>query len=145
MNRKLTLLLLFAIGFPLACLAQVVKTITGTVTDEKGSPLPNVTITVQGKTASVLTDAQGKFTLANIREQDVIIVSMIGYTTQSVKITTDNQYPLKLVTNNLVMDDVVVIGYGEVKRKDLTGAVGSVNMKDMEKAPVPSFEDALAG
>lgn len=145
MNRKLTLLLLFAIGFPLACLAQAVKTITGTVTDEKGSPLPRVTITIQGKTASVLTDAQGKFTLANIREQDVMIVSMIGYTTQSVKITADNQYPLKLVTNNQVMDDVVVIGYGEVKRKDLTGAVGSVNMKDMEKAPVPSFEDALAG
>ncbi|MGN7785736.1 SusC/RagA family TonB-linked outer membrane protein [Niabella sp. 22666] len=145
MNRKLTLLLLFAIGIPLACLAQAVKTITGTVTDEKGSPLPRVTITIQGKTASVLTDAQGRFTLANIREQDVMIVSMIGYTTQSVKITADNQYPLKLVTNNQVMDDVVVIGYGEVKRKDLTGAVGSVNMKDMEKAPVPSFEDALAG
>jgi TonB-linked SusC/RagA family outer membrane protein len=145
MNRKLTLLLLFAIGIPLACLAQAVKTITGTVTDEKGSPLPRVTITIQGKTASVLTDAQGRFTLANIREQDVMIVSMIGYTTQSVKITADNQYLLKLVTNNQVMDDVVVIGYGEVKRKDLTGAVGSVNMKDMEKAPVPSFEDALAG
>ncbi len=145
MNRKLMLLLLLSIGFPLACLAQAVKTITGAVTDEKGNPLPNVTITIQGKTASVLTDAQGKFTLANIREQDVMIVSMIGYTTQSVKITTDNQYPLKLVTNNQVMDDVVVIGYGEVKRKDLTGAVGSVNMKDMEKAPVPSFEDALAG
>ncbi len=70
---------------------------------------------------------------------------MIGFITKSVKITSDNDYPVQLVTANQVLDDVVVIGYGEVKRKDLTGAVGSVNMKDMEKAPVPSFEDALAG
>jgi len=144
MNRKLTLLLL-SMGLPLLCLAQAVKTITGTVTDEKGSPLQNVTITLQGKTASALTNAQGRFTLPNIRENDVMIISMIGFITKSVKITSDNDYPVQLVTANQVLDDVVVIGYGEVKRKDLTGAVGSVNMKDMEKAPVPSFEDALAG
>jgi TonB-linked SusC/RagA family outer membrane protein len=144
MNRKLTLLLL-SMGLPLLCLAQAVKTITGTVTDEKGSPLQNVTITLQGKTASALTNAQGRFTLPNIRENDVMIISMIGFITKSVKITSDNDYPVQLVMAKQVLDDVVVIGYGEVKRKDLTGAVGSVNMKDMEKAPVPSFEDALAG
>lgn len=145
MNRKLTLLLLLSAGLPLLCLAQAVKTVTGTVTDEKGGPLQNVTITLQGKTGSALTNAQGRFTLPNIREDDVMLVSMIGFITKSVKITSDNDYPVQLVTSNQVLDDVVVIGYGEVKRKDLTGAVGSVNMKDMEKAPVPSFEDALAG
>ncbi|MCD2424294.1 TonB-dependent receptor [Niabella pedocola] len=145
MKRSKILPLLFAIGLPISCLAQTVKNVTGTVTDENGTPLPKATVIIQGKSVSGITDAKGNFSLSNIRENDVMVISMVGYTTQTVPVSGENQYKIRLSQNNQVLDDVVVIGYGEVKRKDLTGSVGSVNMKDMEKAPVVSFEDALAG
>ncbi|WP_300602018.1 TonB-dependent receptor [Niabella sp.] len=145
MKRSKILPLLFAVGFPISCLAQTVKNVTGTVTDENGTPLPKATVIIQGKSVSGITDAKGNFNLSNIRENDVMVISMVGYTTQTVPVSGENQYKIRLSQNNQVLDDVVVIGYGEVKRKDLTGSVGSVNMKDMEKAPVVSFEDALAG
>ncbi|MBZ4189293.1 SusC/RagA family TonB-linked outer membrane protein [Niabella beijingensis] len=145
MKRSKILPFLFAIGFPLTCLAQTVKNVAGTVTDENGNPLQKATVIVQGKTVSGITDAKGNFHLSNISEKDVLVISMVGYTTQTVPVTGETQYKIRLSPNNQVLDDVVVIAYGEVKRKDLTGSVGSVNMKDMEKAPVVSFEDALGG
>ncbi|WP_316812470.1 TonB-dependent receptor [Pedobacter heparinus] len=145
MKPNLLLTMLLVIGIPLAGLAQAVKTITGTVTEENGQPLPGVKVIIQGKAVSGVTDAQGRFSLSNTRESDLLVVSMIGYTSKTLVITSQNQYKIQLQPSNTSLDDVVIVGYGEVKRKDLTGSVGSVTMKDMEKAPVVSFEDALAG
>lgn len=142
-NLRLTMLLVLLV--PLASLAQAVKTITGTVTEENGKPLPGVVVSIRGKTASGVTDGQGRFSLSNAKESDLLIFSMIGYTSKTVVVTSQNQYKVQLEPSNQTLNDVVIIGYGEVRRKDLTGSVGSVNIKDMEKAPVVSFEDALAG
>lgn len=147
MNMKPNLLftMLLVLGFPLASLAQTVKTITGTVIDENGKPLQSAKVIIQGKTVSGITDAQGRFSFSNTKESDMLVVSMIGYTSKTVVITSQNQYKIQLDPSSQALNDVVIIGYGEVKRKDVTGSVGSVNMKDVEKAPVVSFEDALAG
>ena len=147
MNMKPNLLLtvLLVLGIPLSSLAQAVKTITGTVTEETGKPLPGAKVVIQGKTISRVTDDQGHFSLSNTKESELLVVSMVGYISKTVVITSQNQYKIQLVPNNTALDDVVIVGYGQVKRKDLTGSVGSVVMKDMEKAPVVSFEDALAG
>lgn len=142
-NLRLTMLLVLLV--PLAGLAQAVKTITGTVTEENGKPLPGVVVSIRGKTASGVTDGQGRFSLSNAKESDLLMFSMIGYTSKTVVVTSQNQYKIQLEPSNQTLNDVVIIGYGEVRRKDLTGSVGSVNIKDMEKAPVVSFEDALAG
>ncbi|MBB5439959.1 TonB-linked SusC/RagA family outer membrane protein [Pedobacter sp. AK017] len=145
MKPNLLFTMLLVLGIPLAGLAQAVKTITGTVIDEKGGPLPGVKVVLQGKATSGVTDGQGHFSLSNTKEGDLLLVSMIGYTSKTVIVSSQNQYKIQLETSSTSLNDVVIIGYGEVKRKDLTGAVGSVNIKDMEKAPVVSFEDALAG
>nr|WP_121274017.1 TonB-dependent receptor [Pedobacter schmidteae] len=145
MKPNLLLMMLLVLGVPLASLAQAVKTITGTVIDEKGIPLPGVKVILQGKSATGVTDGQGRFSLSNAKESDLLVASMIGYNNKTVVVTAQTQYKIQLEPSSTALDDVVVIGYGEVKRKDLTGSVGSVNMKDMEKAPVVSFEDALAG
>jgi TonB-linked SusC/RagA family outer membrane protein len=145
MKPNLLLTMLLVLGIQLTGLAQAVKTITGTVIDENGKPLPGVVVTVRGKTASGVTDGQGNFRLSNAKESDLLVLSMIGYVSKTIVVTSQNQYKVQLEPSNTALDDVVVVGYGQVKRKDLTGSVGSVVMKDMEKAPVVSFEDALAG
>ncbi|WP_113663334.1 SusC/RagA family TonB-linked outer membrane protein [Pedobacter nanyangensis] len=145
MKPTLILTVFLVLGIPLAIWAQAVKTITGTVVDESEAPLPGAKIMIRGKTTAVVADPQGKFSLPNAKESDLLVVSMIGYTTKSVIVTAQNQYLVQLLPSSQTLNDVVIIGYGEVRRKDLTGSVGSVNMKDLEKAPVVSFEDALAG
>ncbi|MES2653371.1 MAG: TonB-dependent receptor [Bacteroidota bacterium] len=145
MKPNLILIILLVLGIPLAGFAQAVKTITGTVVDENESPLPGAKIIIQGKPATAIADEQGRFSVPNAKESDLLVISMIGYTSKNIVITSQNQYKVQLLPSSQALNDVVIIGYGEVKRKDLTGAVGSVNMKDLEKAPVVSFEDALAG
>lgn len=145
MKPNLLFMMLLVLGIPLASLGQGVKTIAGTVIDEKEIPLPGVKVVLQGKNVSGVTDALGRFSLSNAKESDLLVASMIGYTSKTIVVTSQNQYKIKLEPSSQVLNDVVIIGYGEVKRKDLTGSVGSVNVKDMEKAPVVSFEDALAG
>ncbi|RDC55922.1 TonB-dependent receptor [Pedobacter chinensis] len=145
MKPNLILTILLVLGIPLAGFAQAVKTITGTIVDENERPLLGAKIIIQGKPAAVTTDNQGRFSISNTKESDLLMVSMIGYTSKSVVVTSQNQYKIQLLPSSQALNDVVIIGYGEVKRKDLTGSVGSVNMKDLEKAPVVSFEDALAG
>lgn len=145
MKPNLLLTMLLVLGIQLTGLAQTVKTITGTVIDENGAPLPGVVVAIRGKTASGVTNGQGHFSLSNAKESDLLVLSMIGYTSKTIVVTSLNQYKVQLEPSNTALDDVVVVGYGQVKRKDLTGSVGSVVMKDLEKAPVVSFEDALAG
>jgi outer membrane receptor for Fe3+-dicitrate len=75
----------------------------------------------------------------------VLVVSYVSYATQKININGKSVVDVKLVAESITSNEVVVIGYGSVKRKDLTGSVASVNMTDLIKAPVKSFDDALAG
>lgn len=145
MKPNLLLTMLLVLGIPLLSLAQAVKTITGTVIDENGLPIPGAKVMIKGKPTPGITNDQGHFSLSNAKEKDLLIASMIGYIDKTMVVTAQNQYRIQLNPSSQDLDDVVIIGYGQVKRKDLTGSVGSVNMKDMEKAPVVSFEDAMAG
>lgn len=146
MNKfLLTLLFFLAIVLPATSYSQTVRNINGTVINEEEKPLPNATVIIQGKSQSAITSANGFFRFTDVSENDVLVVSMIGYKTKTVTITKDISYKIQLERVTEQLEDVVVIGYGEVKRKDLTGSVGSANITDMAKAPVVSFEDALAG
>ncbi|WP_343304022.1 TonB-dependent receptor [Chitinophaga niabensis] len=123
------------------------KLITGKITDTEGQPLEGVTVLVKGATAKALTNAEGVY---NIRVENatgaILVFSYVGFTTKEVKISASaSVYNTKMETSIKGLNDVVVIGYGTVKRKDLTGSVGAVKMSDLEKAPVPSFDQALAG
>jgi len=123
------------------------KMVTGTVKDEKGVPLANVNVRIKGTIKGSSTDNFGHFSV-NASAGDQLQVSIIGYdlaTATVIKGKTDYSFLLKTKTDQLADVEVVSVGYGSVKRKDLTGAVASVNMQDLEKAPVKSLDDALAG
>lgn len=121
------------------------KTIQGVVKDDKGNLLPDVSVIVKKTKTGTKTDAAGKFTI-NAAQGAVLLVSSTGYNDAQITIGSSLNYTIQLTEKAGELTDVVVnVGYSSIRRKDATGAIGSVNMKDFEKAPVKSFDDALAG
>ncbi len=129
---------------PFFAQAQDKKTISGTVADDKKEPLPGVTITIKGTKDAVLTDYTGQYTI-KAEPKDQLVFSYMGFETSTITVGDKKTLNVTLKSSTSNLDEIVVIGYGTVKRKDLTGAVGSVNMSDLNKTPVRSFDDALAG
>ncbi len=118
--------------------------VTGIVYDSKGESLPGVSVLVKGLSKGTITDFNGKFGVT-VPNNSVLVFSYIGY--DKVEMKADRTKPMRVVMNenNTSLNEVMVIGYGDVKKKDLTGSVAKVDMTDMLKAPVPSFDQALAG
>lgn len=109
-------------------------------------PIEGVSVSIKGQVRGTRTNAKGEFVVKGVEPGTVLVFSYVGYVTHEAKVTDVNKelnIVLELDSKNL--DNVVVIGYGTVKRRDLTGSVAQVSMEDMSKAPVRSFEEALAG
>lgn len=143
---SVALSLLVLISFnPSILLAQDQKTIRGTITDgQTNKPMQDVTVFVKGGKSGVTTGANGEYSI-QAKPGDILIFSFTGYTSHEVKVgsqTTIN-YTMALSTSKL--DEVVVIGYGTSKRKDLTGAVSSVSGKEIATAPVTNVAQAMQG
>lgn len=134
--RAIVLAILLPACMMIAIGARADETITGTVTDEKSEPLIGATVMVAGSNTGTATDIDGKFTL-QARQGATLRVSYVGYTSTDVKV---NARDLKIVLkeDNALLDEVVVVGYGSMKRKDLTGSISTVNAKDMN---VGSYTD----
>lgn len=118
--------------------------IGGSVKTNSGLPLAGVSIRIKGKSAAINTDTNGNFSIT-VAESDILVFTFVGYVKEEVKVGNRKQINVVMNETSNNLDNVVVIGYGEVKRRDLTGAVGEVNVTEMAKAPVPSFAAALAG
>ncbi|MET4082241.1 TonB-linked SusC/RagA family outer membrane protein [Pedobacter sp. UYP30] len=121
------------------------KAITGTVLDEKGQSIPGAGIKNETSGKSTVTDANGKFSI-EANNGDVLRFTYVGYTAQTVKVGDQSTFSVKLAvstSNNL--DEVVVVGYGTVKKSDLTGSVGVVKASELQERPAPSLNQALAG
>ncbi|WP_225874622.1 SusC/RagA family TonB-linked outer membrane protein [Pedobacter hiemivivus] len=119
--------------------------ITGKVTDEMGVPISGVSVKVKGTKTVVLTNNAGVYKITVPAVSSTLVFSFVGFFTQETLVGNRKEIDVKLKEELGNLNEVVVIGYGSVKQKDLTGAVGQVNMKDLEKAPVASFDQALAG
>jgi TonB-dependent starch-binding outer membrane protein SusC len=119
--------------------------IQGIVRDEKGDGLPGVNVVLKGTQQGTVTDVQGRFKMEVPDAQSAIVFSFVGYLSQEIVVGNRNSLELALLPDVKSLEEMVVIGYGEVSRKDLTGSIGTVNINDMMKAPVPSFDEALAG
>lgn len=119
--------------------------ITGIIKDSKGEPLIGASILVKGSKTGSITDLEGKYSLSNVKPGDVLVVSYIGYEPQEIKVGSQKNLSviLKEVQNNL--DELVVIGYQTVRRKDLTGSVASVTGKSVSASPVANVAQALQG
>lgn len=125
------------------------KTVSGTVTDEGNMPIPGVSIIVQGTNHGTSTDFDGNFTLTLSEGQDVLLFSYVGFKTEEVVVGDQTTINVVLQTDMVGLDEVVVIGYGAVKKSDLTGAVSSVSGDDLLKVasnrPVEAIQGRVAG
>ncbi|MFD1629699.1 SusC/RagA family TonB-linked outer membrane protein [Pseudopedobacter beijingensis] len=144
--RKVSLFIFLILTY-LNLSAQQTKLITGTVHDaELNDALIGVSVSVKGSTIGAVTDVNGKYSIkVPQNEKPVLVFRYLGYSPKEVatgELTTVN---VKLSKENKSLNEVVVIGYGEVKRRDVTGSVASVKMEDLQKAPVGSAIEALAG
>ncbi|MDB5133410.1 MAG: TonB-linked outer membrane protein SusC/RagA family [Mucilaginibacter sp.] len=119
--------------------------VQGTVTDEKGLPLPGVSIKVKNGNAGTVTDVNGKYTLNEVDGDATLVFSYIGYNAQEVAIGNRPQINVQLSETHTTLNEVVVVGYGTQKRVDLTGAVGSVSDKQLQERPAINLEEELAG
>lgn len=125
--------------------AQNTLTIKGVVTDTKNEPLVGATIKVKGTTHGVATDLDGKFTLPGVAKTAVLEVSYVGMQSQSILVNGQTQFNISLKDNASQLSDVVVVGYGRQKRVNLTGAVSSVDSKQLAARPVQNVSQALQG
>lgn len=126
--------------------AQELKTkkITGTVLiSEDKSPAIGATVIVKGTTNGSAVDFDGKF-LITANEGDILLISSIGYVSQEIKVTQKSHYDILLEADNVALKEIAVIGYGVQERRDLTGAVTSINLEALEQ-PALSIDNALAG
>lgn len=140
--KRLFLLMLFFSYFAWAS-AQQVWNIKGVVKNQESQPIEGATVSVKGEGSKTQTDAQGQFSL-EASEGATLQITYIGM--QTVERTIHNQSPLEIILSaESSLDEVVVIGYGTVKRKDLTGAVASLNNEEMQAAVAKNASAALQG
>jgi len=141
--RKLLLISIMLIGFLGNSLAQ--KTVTGTVTDEDKNLLPGVTVLVQGTSGGTLTNADGGFSLSVSADAKTLVFSFIGMKTQDVAIGDQTTFNVVMTVDVGMLEEVIVIGYGTVKKKDLTGAVTRLNAEKLQTESTSNMTDMLRG
>ena len=140
---RVVLLLVLALSSNLLS-AQNLRKITGIVTDEKKQPVMGASVVVKGSTKGTSTDFDGKFSL-DVPQNAVLTVSFIGYHTQQVNVGKQSHVAIVLKEESQQLDEVVVVGYGVVRKKDLTGAVATVGTKALKEKPLASAGEALQG
>ncbi|GGZ87322.1 SusC/RagA family TonB-linked outer membrane protein [Algibacter mikhailovii] len=120
------------------------NTITGVVTDEQNQPLLGVTILIKGTTSGTMTDFDGNFTLEATPES-ILSFSMIGMVSKNITVGNESNITVVLKQDVAELDEVVVVGYGSVAKKDLTGSVSTVKAETIESVVVANFDEALSG
>jgi len=140
-----TLFVFAAIMCATTIFAQGETKISGKVTDEKGSSLPGVTILVKGTSNGVASDVDGNYAIDVPDKNSVLVFSFLGYASKEISVGNQTTINVKMMENVQQMDEVVVIGYGAVKRSDVTGSVVSVNSEEMMKRDPITVGEGLQG
>lgn len=144
MMRKSAMLLLAVFGFTAFALAQT-QTVSGTVTDKKGEPLPGVTVSIKNTKIAASTNAQGVYSLSNVAKDAVLVFTGVGVTDKEVNVNGNATINTDVETSVGNLNEVVVIGYGTARRKDLTGAVSTVQAKDFNKGTFTAADQLIQG
>ncbi|GAA4442997.1 TonB-dependent receptor [Pontibacter saemangeumensis] len=124
---------------------QTTKTVTGKVTDEKGEGLPGVTVLVKGTANGTATGMDGDFSLSLPDGEATLVFSFIGYQAQEVPVNNQSTVNVTLSADTKALEEVVVIGYGTVKKSDLTGSVSSVSSEDFNQGPQLAAQQLIQG
>ncbi len=142
-NLRFIAVLLIGLMSPLWAFSQTI-TVSGTVVDELGEPLIGATVQQKGTSNGTSTDIDGKYTLT-IAPKGTITVSYVGYNTQDIAVDGRTVINVTMKENAAVLDEVVVVGYGQMKRSDLTGSVVSVGEDAVKKSISTSIDQVLQG
>ncbi len=139
----LKVMLLFLTLLPMQAFAQT--QVTGTVTDQaNGEPIIGATVKIKGTSTGVVTDIDGNYSI-NVAAGQTLEVSYIGYTTQSLKVSRGGRHDISLSEETNTLEQVVVVGYGTMKRSDLTGSVSSIGEAQIKQGVNTSIEQAMQG
>jgi len=120
-------------------------TISGKISDSDGNPLPGVNIIEKGTNNGTVTDLDGNFTLTVSSKESVITFSYIGYITEEIRVGDQTNISLTMVEDLIGLSEVVVIGYGSVKKSDVTGSLSSVTDEQIKEMPVTNVNQAIQG
>ena len=119
--------------------------VTGTVTDMMGEPIIGANVVESGnKTVGTITNLDGKFTL-NVSKNAVLVITYVGFVEKKVKVGDKSQLLIKLEEDSKALDEVIVVGYGSVKKSNLTTSVSKISSDAIEGRPITSLSDALSG
>jgi len=132
-------------GSPITNTPQQNSRITGTIVDTQGESVIGVNVVVKGTTIGSITDIDGNFTIDNVPANATLVISYIGYHTQEIAVGNRSSIQITLVEDTQKLDEVVVVGYGSFKKRDLTGAISQVKGDDIANLPLRSAADALQG
>ncbi|MEH6681762.1 MAG: TonB-dependent receptor [Sediminicola sp.] len=142
LNLNLLLILL------LLCISSMSAqqlTVQGTVTDSQAQPLPGASVVVQGTNNGVQTDFDGNFTLDGVPSDGTLVISYIGFTNQEVAVSGQTDFQVQLAEDTQALDEVVVIGYGQMRSKDLTSSITTVKSEELQAVPTGQAMQALQG
>ncbi len=142
-TNSLIYLLLLMISF--SAYSQDGVSVSGIVLDEFETPLPGAAIVEKGTTNGVTTDFDGNYTIEVSNSNAILVISYIGYSDREVSVAGQTQINVSLTPSASTLDEVVLVGYGAVKKKDLTGAISQVDAKELAKQSTNSVTDVLRG
>lgn len=120
------------------------KKVTGVVKDEKGEPIIGANVVERGTTNGIITDIDGNFEL-NVASSSVLEISYIGYISQEIKVGNNDQFRIRLVEDTQNLDEVVVVGYGTSRKRDIVSAMANVKGKTFSSASTSNVQDILQG
>jgi TonB-linked SusC/RagA family outer membrane protein len=126
-------------------LRQQQKTITGKVTDSNDLPLPGVTVVIKGSTVGTITNLDGEYQISEVPTNSTLVFSFVGLKTQEIQVEGRSAIDVTMVEDAIGLDEVVAIGYGTVRKRDLTGSVVSVGADKLEERPYSNAMQALSG
>ena len=142
MLATLLYLLFFSVSQQVFAQNRIIK---GTVSDDKNNPVPSASVTVKGTLIVTAADASGNFTLTIPATTNKLIIASVGFNSQEVSIGSKSTIAIILTSSVQTLNDVVVVGYGTARKKDLTGAVSTISNKDLNPGPVTSPLQQIAG
>ncbi|OFX35238.1 MAG: SusC/RagA family TonB-linked outer membrane protein [Bacteroidetes bacterium GWF2_42_66] len=125
--------------------SQQPRTVTGKIIDFSGAPLPGVSVVLKGATTGTITDFDGNYTLANVPADATLVFSFVGMKSQEVEVAGKQTINVVLEDETIGIEEVVAVGYGTMRKKDLTGSVASVNSENLKNIPVTSAAQAIVG
>ncbi len=121
------------------------KTIKGKVIDANDVPLPGATVSIKGTTSGTVTDAEGNFELSDVQENATLLISFVGYLTEEIDVAGRDYFQIILVEDIMSLEEVVVIGYGVMKKSSVTGSISKVKSEDLENRTITNPLQALSG